>query len=109
MAPVTSEQARAEAVDERTDIWSFGCLLYELLTGRRAFQGQTLSEAISAVLEREPDWQGLPAKTPAKIRQLLRQCLKKDTGRRLHKIGDARRTIENARRGWNRWRVTAIA
>jgi Tol biopolymer transport system component len=106
---MSPEQARAEAVDERTDIWAFGCLLYELLTGKRAFQGETQSEAIAAVLEREPDWQALPAQTPAKIRQLLRQCLEKDAGRRLHKIGDARRTIENARRGWNRWRVAAIA
>ena len=80
---MSPEQARGEAVDERTDIWAFGCLLYELLTGKRAFQGETLSETIAAVLEREPDWQALPAKTPAKIRQLLRQCLEKDAGRRL--------------------------
>ena len=106
---MSPEQARGEAVDERTDIWAFGCLLFELLTGKRAFQGETLSETIAAVLEREPDWQALPAKTPAKIRQLLRQCLEKDADRRLHKIADARRTIEEAQRGWNRWRVAAIA
>ena len=106
---MSPEQARGEAVDERTDIWAFGCLLYELLTGKRAFPGETLSETIAAVLEREPDWQALPAKTPAKIRELLRQCLEKDADRRLHKIADARRTIEKAQRGWNRWRVAAIA
>jgi eukaryotic-like serine/threonine-protein kinase len=105
---MSPEQARGEAVDERTDIWAFGCLLYELLAGRRAFPDETLSDAIVAVLEREPDWQALPAKTPAKIRELLRQCLEKDAGRRLHNIADARRTIEEARRGWNRWRVAAI-
>ena len=99
---MSPEQARAEAVDERTDIWAFGCLLYELLTGKRAFPGETQSEAIAAVLEREPDWQALSAQTPATIRHLLRQCLEKDTDRRLHKINDARRTIENARHGWNR-------
>ena len=105
---MSPEQARGEAVDERTDIWAFGCLLYELLAGRRAFPDETLPDAIAAVLEREPDWQALPAKTPAKVRELLRQCLEKDAGRRLHKIADARRTIEAARRGWNRWRVAAI-
>jgi len=106
---MSPEQARGEAVDERTDIWAFGCLLYELLAGRRAFPDETLPDAIAAVLEREPDWQALPAKTPAKVRELLRQCLEKDAGRRLHKIADARRTIEAARRGWNRWRVAAIS
>ena len=106
---MSPEQARGEAVDERADIWAFGCLLFELLTGKRAFQGETLSETISAVLEHEPDWQALPAKTPAKILQLLRQCLEKDAGRRLHKIADARRTIEKVQRGWNRWRVAAIS
>ena len=80
---MSPEQARGEDVDKRTDIWAFGCLLYELLTGKRAFPGETLSDTIAAVLEREPDWQALPAKTPAKIRELLRQCLQKDADRRL--------------------------
>jgi serine/threonine protein kinase len=64
---MSPEQARGEAVDERTDIWAFGCLLFELLTGERAFQGETLTETISAVLEHEPDLHALPAKTPAQI------------------------------------------
>jgi Tol biopolymer transport system component len=105
---MSPEQARARDVDKRTDIWAFGCLLYELLTGKRAFQGETLKDTIAAVLEREPDWQALPAKTPAKIRELLRQCLQKDAGRRLQTIADARGTIEKAQRGWSRWRVATV-
>ena len=77
---MSPEQARGGDVDKRTDIWAFGCLLYELLTGKRAFPGETLQDTIAAVLEREPNWQALPAKTPAKIRELLRQCLQKDRG-----------------------------
>jgi Tol biopolymer transport system component len=105
---MSPEQARGKEVDKRADIWAFGCLLYELLTGKRAFQGETVSETIAALLEREPDWQALPAKTPAKVRELLRQCLQKDAGHRRQTIADARRTIELAQRGWNRWHVTAI-
>jgi Tol biopolymer transport system component len=82
--------------------------LYELLTGKRAFQGETLPNTVAAVLEREPNWQALPAKTPAQVRELLRQCLQKDAGRRLQHITEARRMIEKAQRGWNRWRVAAI-
>src|ERR1700675_5136864 len=105
---MSPEQARGSAVDERTDIWAFGCLLYELLTGKRAFQGETSSDTITAVLEREPDWSALPAKTPARVRELLRQCLQKDANRRLTNVAVARRAIEEARRGWNRWRVVAV-
>src|SRR5262245_8674429 len=76
-AYMSPEQARGERVDQRTDIWSFGCLLYELLTGERIFGAGTLRETIAAVLERDPDWQRLPAKTPAKFRQLLQRCLQK--------------------------------
>jgi Tol biopolymer transport system component len=106
---MSPEQARGKDVDKRTDIWAFGCLLYELLTGKRAFQGETHSDTIAAVLEREPDWQALPAKTPPKIRELLRQCLQKDAGRRPGNIADGRRTIEEVQRGRNRWRMAAIA
>jgi eukaryotic-like serine/threonine-protein kinase len=106
---MSPEQAQGRPVDKRADIWAFGCVLYELLTGKRAFRGETLQDTIAAVLEREPDWQALPAKTPAKIRELLRQCLQKAAGRRLQTIADARRTIEEAQRGWNRWRLAAIA
>ena len=106
---MSPEQARGGNIDKRTDIWAFGCLLYELLTGKRAFPGETLQDTIAAVLEREPNWQTLPAKTPTRVRELLRQCLQKDTDRRLHNIADARRMIDEAQRGWNRWRVAAIA
>ncbi len=106
---MSPEQARGTDVDKRTDIWAFGCLLFELLTGKRAFPGETLQDTITAVLEREPNWQALPAKTPAQVRELLRRCLQKDAARRLHNISDARRTIEKAQRGWNRWRISAFA
>ena len=93
-AYMSPEQARGKPVDKRTDIWSFGCVLYELLTGKQAFGGGTLSDTIAAVLERAPDWQGLPASTPAKIRDLLRRCLQKDKTLRLRDAGDARIEID---------------
>jgi len=108
-AYMSPEQARGERVDQRTDIWSFGCLLYELLTGERAFRASTLQETIAAVLEHEPDWHRLPAKTPGRIRQLLHRCLEKDVDRRLAAMADARKTIEQAQRGWNRWRIAGPA
>jgi eukaryotic-like serine/threonine-protein kinase len=80
-----------------------------MLTGKRAFSGKALADMIAAVLEREPDWQALPAKTPPKIRDLLQQCLQKDPARRLNTIAEARRTIEHVQHGRNRWRVVAIA
>ncbi|HET9369195.1 MAG TPA: protein kinase [Vicinamibacterales bacterium] len=88
-AYMSPEQARGLAVDKRTDIWAFGCVLYEMLTGRRPFPGATPSDAIAAILEREPDWQALPPDTPAEIRRLLRRCLTKDPKLRLRDIGDA--------------------
>jgi serine/threonine protein kinase len=92
-AYMSPEQARGRSVDTRTDIWAFGCLFYELLTGRRAFSGKTLPETIEAVLGREPDWNALPPRTPAKIRELLRRCLEKDHDRRLASVEDAARII----------------
>jgi Tol biopolymer transport system component len=87
---MSPEQARGQSVDKRTDIWAFGCVLYEMLTGRLAFPGDTVSDAIARVLEREPEWTALPAATPAPIRRLLFRCLVKDPRRRLRDIGDAR-------------------
>src|SRR6266849_5325131 len=95
-AYMSPEQARGKAVDKRTDIWAFGCVLYKLLTGKDAFRGETGSDTIAAVLEREPDWQVLPSATHAKIRDLLRRRLQKDSQRRLRDIGDARIEIEEA-------------
>jgi len=105
---MSPEQARGERVDQRTDIWSFGCLFYELLTGERTFLAGSLPETITAVLERDPDWQKLPARTPAKVRQLLHRCLQKDVKQRLPAIADARKTIEEAQGGWSRWRLAGL-
>jgi serine/threonine protein kinase len=91
MAP---EQARGQTADARADIWAFGVVLYEMLTGARPFDGTTVSEAISEVLKSEPDWNRLPAETPENIRRLLRRCLKKDRARRLHHIADAALDLE---------------
>ncbi len=89
-APYMSpEQARGKPLDKRSDIWAFGCVLYEMLAGRRAFAGDTMSDAIAAILEREPDWSRLPPHTPAAVRALLERCLQKDPKRRLRDIGDA--------------------
>ncbi|HTS46994.1 MAG TPA: serine/threonine-protein kinase, partial [Bryobacteraceae bacterium] len=90
---MSPEQARGLAVDKRTDIWAFGCVLYEMLTGRTPFAGQTLSDILAAILKHEPDWGALPERTPPKIRDLLRRCLQKDSQRRLRDIGDARLEI----------------
>ena len=86
---MSPEQARGQAVDKRTDIWAFGCVLFEMLAGRPAFDGATVSDTFVSILEREPDWAVLPADTPVLIRTLLDRCLRKDPRRRLHDIADA--------------------
>ena len=88
-AYMSPEQARGLPVDKRTDIWAFGCVLYEMLTGRRAFEGGTTTDTLARILEHEPDWSALPAATPATIRTLLDGCLRKDPRKRLHDIADA--------------------
>ena len=94
-APYMSpEQARGLAVDKRTDIWAFGCVLYEMLTGHAAFARQTVSDTIAAILEREPDWRALPAGIPPTIDHLLRRCLEKNLKRRLRDVGDARTDLD---------------
>ena len=93
---MSPDQARGKAVDKRTDIWAFGCVLYEMLTGRVAFAGKTLSDTIAAIIEREPDWRALPAPTPPAIHTLLKRCLDKDLKRRLRDIGDVRLEIDDA-------------
>jgi len=108
-AYMSPEQARGTSVDKRTDIWAFGCVLYEMLSGKTAFQGDTVTDTLAAVLERDPDWKALPGSTPAGVRDLLRRCLEKDASRRLQDIAEARDTIERCQRGWNRWRIVAIA
>ena len=76
-AYMSPEQARGKPVDKRTDIWAFGCVLYEMLTGRAAFAGDTISDTIAAILEREPDWRALPAATPPSVTRLLQRCLER--------------------------------
>ena len=95
-AYMSPEQARGKNVDRRTDVWSFGCVLYECLTGKPLFHGDTVSDLIARILEREPDWTELPANTPPRIRELLRKCLRKDSKERLRDIGDARLELVHA-------------
>jgi Tol biopolymer transport system component len=93
---MSPEQAQGKPVDKRTDIWAFGCVLYESLTAQPAFPGETVPDTISAILEREPDWTALPTATPASIRRLLQRSCEKDPRRRLRDIGDARLEVEEA-------------
>jgi serine/threonine protein kinase len=93
-AYMSPEQARGRLVDKRADIWAFGCVLYECLTGRRAFYGETVSDTLAHILKSEPDWNKLSPDTPTRIRTLLRRCLEKDSRTRLHDIADARLEIE---------------
>ena len=95
-AYMSPEQARGAEVDERTDIWAFGCVLYEMLTGGAPFARATLPDTLAAIVGSEPDWSAIPDATPRAVRQMLRRCLEKDWRRRLHAIGDARIVIEDA-------------
>jgi serine/threonine protein kinase/WD40 repeat protein len=97
-AYMSPEQARGRVVDKRTDIWSFACILYEMLSGRRAFDGDTISDTFVSILEHEPEWTALPAATPPYIRTLLERCLRKDPRTRLHDIADALIEFEDATR-----------
>ncbi|MEO5619021.1 MAG: protein kinase [Candidatus Eisenbacteria bacterium] len=95
-AYMSPEQARGRAVDRRTDVWAFGCVLYECLTGRQVFEGETISDMIARILEREPDWTKLPAETPPALRELLARCLTKDPRQRMRDIGDVRLELERS-------------
>ncbi len=118
---MSPEQARGQSIDRRTDNWAFGCVLYEMLAGRRAFSGNTVSDTIAAILEREPDWTALPPALSQDVHRLVRRCLQKDPHHRIHDIADARVEIEEAlaalsRRGggasrsWKqRWSVIGLA
>ena len=98
IAYMSPEQARGQRVDKRTDIWAFGCVLFEMLTGKRPFPGATTSDTIAAILEREPDWSLLPRSAPPEVTHLVRRCLEKDIRRRLRDIGDARTDLEASSR-----------
>jgi serine/threonine protein kinase/Tol biopolymer transport system component len=95
-AYMSPEQTRGQNVDKRTDIWAFGCVLFEMLSGRRPFEGSTPTDTFARILEHEPDWSVLPAATPDAARKLLKRCLEKDLSRRLRDIGDARLELEDA-------------
>ncbi len=123
---MSPEQARGRTVDRRADIWAFGCVLYEMLTAQRTFGGETATDILGAIVHREPDWDLLPEETPRRIRALLHRCLRKDAGRRIQAIGDARVPIEEyledpeaadailgsgaaAQPAWQRWAPWAAA
>ena len=120
---MSPEQARGKPVDRRADIWAFGCILYEMLTGQRLFTGETATDVIGAVVHKEPDLEELSSKVPSRIRRLLERCLQKDSSRRLQSIGDARIALQEwlenpkepavetarARSGWLPWAAAAVA
>jgi serine/threonine protein kinase/Tol biopolymer transport system component len=93
-AYMSPEQAKGKAVDRRTDIWAYGCVLYELLTGKPVFEGETITDTLAAVVRAEPDWSHLPEKTPSRVRELLQRCLVKDPKQRLQAIGEARIALD---------------
>jgi len=95
-AYMSPEQARGQPLDKRSDVWSYGCVFFEALTGRCVFLGETVSDTIARILEREPNWRALPERTPVLVRSLLRRCLAKDPAHRLHDLADARIEIEDA-------------
>jgi serine/threonine-protein kinase len=95
-AYMSPEQAKGKAADKRSDIWAFGCVLFEMLAGRRAFPGEDIGDTFAAVLRADPDWSALPNETPVPIRRLLRRCLQKDRRKRLADVADTRMEIEDA-------------
>jgi serine/threonine protein kinase/Tol biopolymer transport system component len=118
---MSPEQARGQRTDKRTDIWAFGCVLYEMFAGREAFPGDTVNDVIAAVLEREPDWALVSPAVPPSVVRLMRRCLEKDPRRRLRDIGDARIELEatpepppvvpvwTPLRVWIPWSIAAVA
>src|SRR5204863_6717091 len=120
-AYMSPEQARGVPADKRADIWSFGVVLFEMLTGGLVFQGETVSDTLASVLKSDPPWAALPEQTPPAIRRLLRRCLERDRKRRLSDIADARLEIDEAvagsaeavpqpmARGISRWWLMAVA
>jgi eukaryotic-like serine/threonine-protein kinase len=98
-AYMSPEQAKGKPVDRRADIWAFGCVLYEMLTGEMTFRGESVTDTLAAVIKEEPDWARLPSATPIQIRVLLRRCLQKDPKKRLRDIGDARISVDEVLSG----------
>ena len=108
-AYMSPEQARGAQVDKRTDIWAFGCVLYEMLAGRPAFGGATNSDTMASVLEREPDWSAMPPRTPADVMSLVQRCLDKDVRHRLRDIGDSQRVLSGIGDVWQSTPVERLA
>jgi serine/threonine protein kinase len=118
-AYMSPEQAKGKSVDKRADIWAFGCILYECLTGKKAFEGETVTETLAAVLKEEPDWNGLPANSPQNIRFVLRRCLEKNKKRRFRDMADvwiniehspdSPSTVEVSETAWPLWKKAALA
>ncbi len=121
---MSPEQARGKAVDKRTDVWAFGCVLFEMVSGRTPFDGETVTDTVAAIVKNEPDWRALPPGTPAAVRSVIARCLRKDPAQRLHDIADARFQLEDAsidavgtpvvqpvrnRREWAGWIVAALS
>lgn len=98
-AYMSPEQAKGKPVDRRTDIWAFGCVMYEMLTGLMTFRGESVTDALAAVIKEEPDWTQLPATTPIRVRVLLQRCLQKNPKQRLQAIGDARISLDEVLAG----------
>src|SRR5277367_1345450 len=98
-AYMSPEQAKGKAVDRRADIWAFGCVLYEMLTGHLAFSGETVTDTLAAVIMKDPDWSQLPTATPVRVRVPLQRCLQKDPKQRLRDIGDARISLDEVLSG----------
>ena len=95
-AYMSPEQARGKVVDRRADVWAFGCVLYEMLVGRRAFAGDDISETMARVIEREPDWNALAAVAPRSVVRVVRRCLQKDPQNRIRDLGDVRLELRDA-------------
>ena len=106
---MSPEQARGKSVDRRSDIWAFGCVLYEMLTGRRLYRGETATDVVAAIVHGEPDLEELPAGVPDRIRELLERCLQKDPSRRLQSIGDARIALQEWLENPEKSRPVAVA
>jgi len=98
-AYMSPEQAKGKPVDRRADIWAFGCVLYEMMTGKHTFSGETATDTLASVINEGPDWSQLPPETPARVRMLLQRCLQKDPKQRLRDIGDARISLEEVLAG----------
>jgi serine/threonine protein kinase/Tol biopolymer transport system component len=96
---MSPEQAKGKTVDRRADIWAFGCVLYEMLSGRKPFEGETVTDILAAVVRAEPDWSPMPPATPGAVRRLLERCLQKDPKQRLRDIGEARIVLEQVASG----------